>query len=78
MKDPCRSFPYTQLLISFRTTDQGEVSGMTTRRLWLAIVLIFTSSTCLAYAQTDDDRAAIKRGNDLVAQAKYEAAIHEY
>jgi tetratricopeptide (TPR) repeat protein len=51
---------------------------MTTKRLWLAIVLIIISTTCLAYAQTDDDGTVIKRGNDLVAQAKYEAAIREY
>jgi len=51
---------------------------MTTKRLWLAIVLSITSLTSLAQAQADDDLAAIERGNELVVQAKYEAAIREY
>jgi len=51
---------------------------MNTKRPWLAIVLTITSLTCIAQAQTDDDRAVIQRGNELVAQAKYEAAIREY
>src|SRR5215510_10351967 len=51
---------------------------MNTKRPWLAIVLTITSLTCIAQAQSDDDRAVIQRGNELVAQAKYEAAIREY
>ena len=50
---------------------------MTLRRYWLAILLAITSTT-LIQAQRSDDDAAIKRGNELVAQAKYESAIREY
>ena len=52
---------------------------MTAKLRWLVIVLTIASSTCLVSAQADDDdRTAIRRGNELVAREKYEAAIREY
>lgn len=48
------------------------------KRSWLAIVFTIVSANGFAYTQTEGYRAAITRGNDLVAQAKYEAAIREY
>jgi tetratricopeptide (TPR) repeat protein len=51
---------------------------MITKRPWAAIVLTIISSAWIVQAQQDDGLAAIKRGNQLVAQAKYEAAIREY
>src|SRR4030095_17133752 len=47
-------------------------------RVLLAILLATTLPVCLVTAQQDHERAAIKRGNELVAQEKYEAAIREY
>src|SRR4029453_441760 len=47
-------------------------------RVLLAILLAMTFPVCLVAAQQDHESAAIKRGNELVAQEKYQAAILEY
>lgn len=44
----------------------------------LFAILLATTLPVLVSAQQDHERAAIKRGNELVAQEKYEAAIREY
>jgi tetratricopeptide (TPR) repeat protein len=50
---------------------------MITKLPWVPIVLTITSSMWIVQAQ-DDGLGAINRGNQMVAQAKYEAAIREY
>lgn len=50
---------------------------MTRKRLLFATLLGFMS-LCFAYGQGVEDRTAIQRGNEFVAQANYEMAIREY
>jgi tetratricopeptide (TPR) repeat protein len=51
---------------------------MTRKRLLFATILAIMSPLCFAHGQEAEDRAAIRRGNEFVAQANYEMAIREY
>ncbi len=51
---------------------------MTRKRLLFATLLAIMSPLCFAHGQETADSAAIRRGNEFVAQANYEMAIREY